>query len=50
MRWCADSIWVTNTRVLAGLAYCRLFVGLHGPRVPLNMPKTFEDLEAMSVT
>ena len=41
---------MTNTRVLAGLACCRLFVGLHGPRVCLNIPKAFEDCEAVSVT
>ena len=26
MKWCEDSIWVTSTRVLAGLACCRLFI------------------------
>ena len=44
---------MTNTQVLAGLPCCRLFFltsGLHGPRVRLIMPKTFEDFEVMSVT
>ena len=47
MKRCEDSIWVKSTRVLAGLACCRLFVltsGLHGPRVRLIMPKHFEEL------
>ena len=54
MKWCEDSIWVTSTQVLAGLACCRQLIsltsGLHGPRVRLIRPKTFEDFEVMSMT
>ena len=40
------SKWVKHTQVLGELAYCRLSLTsrLHGPRVLLTIPKTFDDL------
>ena len=40
-----------HTQVLVELAYCRLSFtsGLHGPRVLLTIPKTFDDFEVFSV-
>ena len=41
-----------HTQVSAELAYCRLCVftpGLHWPSVLLTIPKTFDDLVAISV-
>ena len=42
------SIQKMHIQVLVGLAVS-FTSGLHGPRVRLIIPKTFEDLEAMSV-
>ena len=39
-----------HTQVLVELAYCRLCpLLLHGPRVLLTIPKTFDDVEEISV-
>ena len=40
-----------HTQVLVELAYCResFTSGLHGPRVFLTIPKTFDDFGVISV-
>ena len=45
------SKYVKHTQVLVELAYCRLCLtsGLHGPRVLLTIPNTYDDFVVISV-